>query len=195
MKSIKYIRVSSRDQNVDRQLSDLEYYIDYCSGSIKFEDRPFGKKIIHEIKKGLIEKIHVHSIDRLGRNTVDILTTIEFFNKNGVILYIENLGISNLLNGKVNEVFNLIISVLANVSEMERRTLLERQQEGIQKAVQKGIYKGRLKGTKESSEKFISKYPHVVKLLKKGNLSLNEIAIITKVSKSTVFKVSRYVDI
>lgn len=43
MKSIKYIRVSSRDQNVDRQLSDLEYYIDYCSGSIKFEDRPFGK--------------------------------------------------------------------------------------------------------------------------------------------------------
>lgn len=82
-----------------------------------------------------------------------------------------------------------------NVSEMERRTLLERQQEGIQKAVQKGIYKGRLKGTKESSEKFISKYPHVVKLLKKGNLSLNEIAIITKVSKSTVFKVSRYVDI
>jgi DNA invertase Pin-like site-specific DNA recombinase len=195
MKSIKYIRVSSRDQNVDRQLSDLEYYIDYCSGSVKFEDRPFGKRIIQEVEKGLIAKIHVHSIDRLGRNTVDILTTIDFFNKKCVILYIENLGISNLLNGKVNEVFNLIISVLANVSEMERRTLLERQQEGIQKAIQKGIYKGRLKGTKESSEKFISKYPHVVKLLKKGNLSLQEIALITKVSKSTVFKVNKYLHI
>ncbi|WP_442800873.1 recombinase family protein [Sphingobacterium sp. UT-1RO-CII-1] len=55
--------------------------MDYCSGSVKFEDRPFGKKIIHVVEKGLIEKIHVHSIDRLGRNTVDILTTIDFFNK------------------------------------------------------------------------------------------------------------------
>ncbi|GBF18230.1 hypothetical protein C21_00387 [Arenibacter sp. NBRC 103722] len=58
---------------------------------------------------------------------------------------------------------------MANIAEMERETMLERQREGIALAKAKGNYKGRERGSKESKEDFLSKYPEVIKQLKKGH--------------------------
>ena len=79
---------------------------------------------------------------------------------------------------------------MANIAEMERESILERQREGIALAKLKGIYKGRVLGSKESEEDFLAKYKEVVKSLKKGN-SVRDTAKICKVSTGTVQKVKR----
>jgi len=185
----RYIRISTPDQNLERQLVkkhlNEKLYIDVCSGSIPFKERPKGKELLNT--KG-ITYISVDAIDRLGRNLLDILTTLQYFDDNHIILKVENLGIESLVNKKPNPAFKLIVSVLANISEMERETMLERQREGIAIAIAKGKYKGRVRGSKESDEDFLNRYPEVIKYLKKGN-SLRDTAKLSEVSLGTVQKV------
>ncbi|WP_405247844.1 recombinase family protein [Cellulophaga sp. Asnod2-G02] len=185
----RYIRISTPDQNLERQLvkkhPDEKLYIDVCSGSIPFEERTKGKELLNAKE---ITYISVHAIDRLGRNLLDILTTLQYFDDNHIILKVDNLGIESLVNKKSNPAFKLIVSVLANISEMERETMLERQREGIAIAIAKGKYKGRVRGSKESDEDFLSRYPEVIKYLKKGS-SLRDTAKLSEVSLGTVQKV------
>ena len=181
-------------QNTERQLQknhpNEELYIDIVSGAIPFKEREQGKRMIEEIEKGLINYISVHSIDRLGRNLFDILATLELLNERKIILKVDNLGIESLVNNKPNSAFKLIISVMANIAEMERETLLERQREGIKIAIAKGVYKGRVKGSKETDEQVLSKYKEVVKYLRKGQ-SLRNTAKLCNVSLGTVQKVKK----
>lgn len=190
----RYIRVSTGNQRTERQLKkihkDERLYIDVISGAIPFKERSEGQKMIDDIEKGLITYITVSSIDRLGRNLFDILTTLELLNTKKVILDVENLGLKSLVNNAPNSAFKLIISVMANIAEMERETLLERQREGINIAISKGVYKGRVKGSSESDDEFLNKYKEVVKYLKKGQ-SLRDIAKLCKVSLGTVQKVKK----
>ncbi|MNU12580.1 putative transposon Tn552 DNA-invertase bin3 [compost metagenome] len=190
----RYIRVSTGNQNTERQLQKShpheKLYIDIISGAIPFSQRPEGKKMLKDIEAGLIDYISVNSIDRLGRNLFDILATLEFLNEKKIVLKTDNLGIESLINGKPNSAFKLIISVMANIAEMERETLLERQREGINIAIAKGVYKGRLKGSVESDEQVLDKYKEVVKYLKKGQ-SLRDTAKLCNVSLGTVQKVKQ----
>lgn len=190
----RYIRVSTGNQNTERQLQKShpheKLYIDIISGATPFSQRPEGKKMLKDIEAGLIDYISVHSIDRLGRNLFDILATLEFLNEKKIVLKTDNLGIESLINGKPNSAFKLIISVMANIAEMERETLLERQREGINIAIAKGVYKGRLKGSVESDEQVLDKYKEVVKYLKKGQ-SLRDTAKLCNVSLGTVQKVKQ----
>lgn len=194
MRKARYIRVSTGNQKTARQEArqnkDEIIFTDIVSGSIPFEDREKGKDLMKAIQSGEIDYVSVSSIDRLGRNLYNILTTLEFFKENGIILKVDNLGIESLINGKENSAFKLIISVMANIAEMERESILERQREGIALAKLKGIYKGRVLGSKESEEDFLAKYKEVVKSLKKGN-SVRDTAKICKVSTGTVQKVKR----
>ena len=194
MRKARYIRVSTGNQKTARQEArqnkDEIIFTDIVSGSIPFEDREKGKDLMKAIQLGEIDYVSVSSIDRLGRNLYNILTTLEFFKENGIILKVDNLGIESLINGKENSAFKLIISVMANIAEMERESILERQREGIALAKLKGIYKGRVLGSKESEEDFLAKYKEVVKSLKKGN-SVRDTAKICKVSTGTVQKVKR----
>ncbi len=99
----------------------------------------------------------------MGRNILDILTVSEFFNKNNVNLYVENIGMFSMVDNKPNPIFKMIISVLGNVAEMERTNMLERQRQGIEIAKAKGKYTGRLYGSKMSDEEFLKK----LKILKR----------------------------
>lgn len=135
-----------------------------------------------------IDYISVHAIDRLGRNLLDILTTLETLSNADAVLKVDNLGIESMVKGKVNPAFNLIISVMGNIAEMERTTMLERQKEGIALAKTKGRYKGRVRGSKESKDEVLAKYPDVVKYLKKGQ-SLRDTMKLADVSINTVRKV------
>ena len=194
MRKARYIRVSTGNQKTARQEArqskDEILFTDIVSGSIPFEDREKGKDLMKAIQSGEIDYVSVSSIDRLGRNLYNILTTLEFFKENGIILKVDNLGIESLVNGKENSAFKLIISVMANIAEMERESILERQREGIALAKLKGIYKGRVLGSKESEEDFLAKYKEVVKSLKKGN-SVRDTSKICNVSTGTVQKVKR----
>ena len=194
MRKARYIRVSTGNQKTARQEArqskDEILFTDIVSGSIPFEDREKVKDLMKAIQSGEIDYVSVSSIDRLGRNLYNILTTLEFFKENGIILKVDNLGIESLVNGKENSAFKLIISVMANIAEMERESILERQREGIALAKLKGIYKGRVLGSKESEEDFLAKYKEVAKSIKKGN-SVRDTAKICKVSTGTVQKVKR----
>ncbi|WP_330442631.1 recombinase family protein [Flavobacterium sp. C4GT6] len=196
---IRYIRVSTLNQKIERQLlkahPDEIVFIDKVSGSVPFALRPVGSKLLKEIEFRDITSINVSSIDRLGRNTIDILKTIDYLHSKKICLEVDNLGLKSWANGKENLTFKLIISVLANISEMERESILERQQEGIRIAKAKGIYKGRERGSSETKKDFLSKYPNVIQYLQKKNRhTITDIAKLCDCSKNTVMKVKKYLE-
>ena len=192
----RYIRTSTLNQNEARQLAkqhpDEVLFIDKVSGTIPFANREQAKRLIQQIDAGQIDYLSVSSIDRLGRNTIDVLQTIDKLTQAGIVLKVDNLGLESLINGKENPTFKLISSVLANISEMERTTLRERQLEGIEIAKKNGTYKGRVKGTAESRDEFLAKYKEVSRLLRMKK-SLRDIVGRTNVSLATVQKVKKYI--
>lgn len=193
----RYNRISTANQNIERQLAkqnpDEVLYNDVVSGSVAFAERIRGKELIGEIEAGKINYVVVSSIDRLGRNLFDIVSTLEFFNSKNVVLRVDNLGLESMVLDKINPTFNLIISVMANVAQMERETLLERQKEGIAVAKAKGVYNGRVKGSTESDAEVLAKYKDVVKFLKMGK-SLRDTVSRCNVSLGTVQKVKQIVN-
>jgi len=193
---VKYIRVSTIEQNEARQKTNSQefdsIYVEKVSGSLSFFERKVAKQLIGEIEKGNINEIHISSIDRLGRDILDILKVVKYLSDNQINLYAENIGMHSLVKGKENASFKMIISVLGNVAEMERLNMLERQKEGIQIAKASGKYKGRLHGTKMSDNDFLIKYKKVKKELENGE-SLRRAALIGGVSLGTAQKVKRLI--
>ncbi|AOW10529.1 recombinase family protein [Flavobacterium gilvum] len=88
----------------------------------------------------------------MGRNLLDILETLQFIHDNGVTIYVHNIGMYSLIDGKENPAFKMVVTILANIAEQELCTLRERQAEGIRIGQLVGKYKGRLKGTTMSNE-------------------------------------------
>jgi DNA invertase Pin-like site-specific DNA recombinase len=194
---VLYVRVSTVDQKTDRQkINEIDFghvIEDKCSGGTPFFERAGGKEIENLVKKGVLGSLSVISIDRLGRNLKDILSTLEYFTERQIPVYFINQGLCTLdAEGKENPISKLIISILGIVSEMERNQILERQREGIQIAKMKGIYEGRKKGTKEDVLKFLSKPKNkkVLDCLKRG-LTVIEASKIAGVHHNTVLKVKQ----
>jgi DNA invertase Pin-like site-specific DNA recombinase len=194
MSRVKYIRISSADQNASRQETNSgkfdKVFIDRCSGSIKLSERKEGKKLLKAIEAGQVSEVHCSSIDRLGRNLIDVLTMLELFNQQHINLYVENIGMFSMISGKPNHTFKMILSVLGNVAEMEREFILERQKQGIEIAKAKGVYKGRLYGSKMSDQDLLDKYKKVVTELKKGE-SLRRAAKLGECSLGTAQRVQK----
>jgi DNA invertase Pin-like site-specific DNA recombinase len=194
MSKVKYIRVSTTEQNTGRQETNSKefskIFIDKISGSIKFNERKEASKLISEIELGLISEIHIDSIDRLGRDIIDVLSMVKFFNEKHIKLFVENIGMYSLIDSKPNPSFNMIISVLGNVAEMERNNMLEKQRAGIELAKLKGTYKGRLYGSKMSSDEVLLKYKSVVRELKNGE-SLRRASKIGGCSLGTAQKIQK----
>ncbi|MCX2837269.1 recombinase family protein [Salinimicrobium sp. MT39] len=196
MKKARYNRISSPNQNLERQLKrnhpDEMIFSDVVSGSVAFNEREKGQELMNAIENGTVDFVSVAAVDRLGRNLYDVLTTLEYFTTNDVVLRVDNLGIESMVDGKPNQVFKLIVSVLGNVAEMERANLRERQLEGIAIAKAKGVYKGREKGTCMNETEFLEKYKHVVKETKNHpDLSIRKLAKLTSVSVGTVQRVKK----
>lgn len=194
MSKVKYIRVSTSEQNTGRQeINAKEFskiYIDKTSGSIQFTERKEASKLITDIEAGFVSEIHISSIDRLGRSIIDILTMVEYFNQKGIKLFVENIGMFSLINDKPNPSFKMIVSVLGNVAEMERSNMLERQRQGIELAKANGTYKGRLYGSKMTDAQVLIKYKVVAKELKNGE-SLRRASKIGGCSLGTAQKIHR----
>jgi DNA invertase Pin-like site-specific DNA recombinase len=186
----KYIRVSTKEQNTDRQTDfDGLTYPDECSGSISFKDRPEAKKLLSNKE---ITEVHVHSIDRLGRNTLDIMQTIQDFTSKGINVVSTKEGLQTLIDGKENPIAKMMIGILGTLAEFEYDRGKERQAEGIAKAKEKGRFVGRKEGSKEKIEVFVNKEStqSILKYLRE-NESVRRTALLSKTSEGKVKKVKK----
>lgn len=142
MVDVAYIRVSSVDQNIDRQLDGLEFtktFTDKVSGATT--ERPALQDMIGYVREG--DTIHVHSIDRLARSLEDLLKLVKDFTVKGVAVKFHKEALH--FTGEHNPMQALMLSMIGAVAEFERSMIKERQREGIAKAKAKGVYKGRTK--------------------------------------------------
>lgn len=137
---VSYIRVSTVDQNEDRQREGLKKYkiekefFEKVSG--KDTDRPQLKAMLDFVREG--DTVYIHDFSRLARSTKDLLDIVEYLDKKGVHLVSnkENIDTSTA-SGK------LMLTMIGAISEFERENMLERQREGIAIAKAKGKYKGK----------------------------------------------------
>ena len=137
-----YVRVSSADQNADRQLNDLvvdRVFTDQASG--KDTQRPQLAMLLRFAREG--DTVVVHSMDRLARNLDDLRRIVQDATKRG--LRIEFLKEGLTFTGDDSPMATLMLSVLGAFAEFERALLRERQREGIALAKQRGVYRGRKK--------------------------------------------------
>lgn len=176
--TVGYIRVSSLTQNTDRQTETLEglgldrVYEDKCSGAVPMKDRPSGKRLLGDVAKGLIGEIHFTSVDRSGRNVLDITNTLYGFINDGIQVVLHKEGLRLLdENGKQNPTAALVLSVMSAIAQIERTAIKERCMEGMLIARARGRLIGRKKGTTESTERFLSKpkSQKVMKLFREGH--------------------------
>lgn len=188
----KYIRVSTTEQNTQRQEGfNGITYIDKCSGSIEFKERPKAKALLRNKD---ITEVHVHSIDRLGRSTLDIMQTIQYFTNNNINVVSTKEGLQTIVNGKENPIAKMMIGILGTLAEFELTRIKERQLEGIANLKSKGGYLGRTPGSKESMETFLEKKStkEILKYLKQKE-SIKRTALLSQSSEGKVKKVKRLI--
>lgn len=139
---IGYVRVSSFDQNLERQLEHVQVdrlFTDKASG--KDIQRPELEALLAFVRSG--DTVVVHSMDRLARNLDDLRRMVQELTKDGVRIEFvkENLAFT----GEDSPMANLMLSVMGAFAEFERALIRERQREGIALAKQRGAYRGRKK--------------------------------------------------
>ena len=142
---IGYARVSSKDQNLDRQLAALKkekvfrVFTDTVSGSST--QRPGLDGALNYVRAG--DQLIVVSMDRLARSLIDLHRLVDELTERGVSVKFLKEGQTYSLDS--SPVAKLMLGLLGSVAEFERAIIRERQAEGIAKAKARGVYKGRAK--------------------------------------------------
>ena len=139
---IGYVRVSSLDQNPQRQLEGIELdktFTDKASG--KDTKRPELENLLLFVREG--DTLVVHSMDRLARNLDDLRALVQKLTRKGI--RVEFLKENLTFTGADSPMANLMLSVMGAFAEFERALIGERQREGITLAKQRGAYRGRSK--------------------------------------------------
>ena len=139
---IGYIRVSSFDQNPERQLDHVRVdktFTDKASG--KDTERPQLATMLSFVREG--DTVVVHSMDRLARNLDDLRRLVQTLTKRGVRIEFVKEGLT--FTGEDSPMATLLLSVMGAFAEFERALIRERQREGIALAKQRGAYRGRKK--------------------------------------------------
>ena len=148
MALIFYARVSSKDQNLERQLFRAKQvnadkvFEDKKSG--KNIDRPGLKEMLNYIREG--DTVEIVSLDRLSRNYNDIKGLVQLFKEKKVKILVDDLPVTHTGNDLIDDfLLDMMISLMSFVAENERQKIRERQKQGIERAKQKGKYRGRSK--------------------------------------------------
>lgn len=144
---IGYVRVSTLDQNTERQLDGIELdrtFTDKASG--RDTRRPALEEMLRFVREG--DRVLVHSIDRLARSLDDLRQLVKQLTNKGVTVEFVKQGLT--FTGEDSPIANMMLSVLGAIAEFEREIIRERQREGIAIAKAKGVYKsvGRHKALK-----------------------------------------------
>ena len=185
-----YVRVSSMDQNEDRQLIAMydvsipkkNIYIDKQSG--KDFERPQYKKLVKKLKAG--DLLYVLSIDRLGRNYEDIQKQWRILTKEiGIDICVIDMPLLDTRNGKDlmgTFIADLVLQILSFVAQSERENIKKRQAEGIAAAKAKGVKFGRPeKSVPDNFSKLIREW-------EKNKLSFPELLKLCNMSEATFYR-------
>lgn len=195
-----FARVSTNVQDYERQVNELTAlahrngwsveatFCEKISGAKKNAERIELSRMVEYVQAHNINKVAVTELSRLGRDTLQVLEVIEQFNRLGISLYIQNYNIETLTeNGEVNPMSQFLITILAEVARMERKTIRERVESGYKNYRANGGKVGRKEGYKKPDETMREQYAEVIRLLRKG-ISLRNIRKITGTSVNTIRK-------
>ena len=195
-----FARVSTSVQDYERQVNELSAvarrnawsveatFCEKVSGAKKNTERKELTRMIEYVQAHNINKVAVTELSRLGRDTLQVLEVIEQFNRLGISLYIQNYGIETLTeNGEVNPMSQFLITILAEVARMERKTIRERVESGYKNFRANGGKVGRKEGYRKSEADMREQYAEEIRLLRKG-ISLRNISKITGTSVNTIRK-------
>lgn len=165
-KLIGYIRVSTFDQNVDRQLEGIKLdklFTDKASG--KDVNRHALNEMLSYVRDG--DKVIVHSMDRLARNLDDLRSIVQQLTEKDIKVHFikENL----IFSKEDSPMSKLMLSVMGAFAEFERALIKERQREGIALAKQRGVYRGKKKALNEEKINLLKE--HLSSCLSKTNIA------------------------
>lgn len=185
-----YARVSSMEQNEERQMIALER-IGVAAGNI-YVDKQSGKdfhrgdyeRMASRLQRG--DLLYILSIDRLGRNYVEIQNQWRILTKEiGIDICVLDMPLLDTRNGKDlmgTFIADLVLQILSFVAENERETIRKRQEQGIAAAKKRGVRFGR------PENKVPGNFKHIVKSWEDGNLKFDEVLRKCRMSKSTFYR-------
>lgn len=202
-KAVIYARVSSVSdrQDTSRQIEDLRKYAnlrdievvatfeEHISGAKKNEERQVLTECLEYCTTNSVHYLLLSELSRLGRSTLQVLRSLEVLHEAKVSVYIPNLGLYTLQpDGKVNPIVSILITILAEMSNIERSNIVYRLNSGRSNYIAKGGKLGRKTGSIKTEEKKREEYKEVIQLLKKG-YSVRNVAKLQGIGISTVQRV------
>ena len=203
VKTVIFARVSTSSQEYERQVNELmalangntwsveAIFAEKVSGAKSNSERAELIRMVNYIESNHIDKVLVTELSRLGRDTLQVLEVIEMLNGKGISLYIQNYNIETLTKeGKVNAMSQFLITILAEVARMERKTIRERAESGYKNFRANGGKVGRKVGSVKSKERKQEEYAKVIRSLRAGK-SIRDTAMICSVSISTVHRIKK----
>lgn len=195
---VAYARVSSIDQNLERQIQEFKklgaekIFIEKKSGA-SIEQRPIFTEALDFVRESDI--FMVEAIDRLGRNYDEIIQTVNLLKNKNVRLIITSLPImAEAIGNPLLDRFikDLIVQILAMIAEQERTESKRRQAQGIKIAKMKGVYKGRPKLyspiAKDPQKRAV--YRNIIEELQKGT-AISKIAKEYGITRQTVYRIKK----
>jgi len=204
-KAVIYARVSSTNdrQDTGRQIKDLENYAksqnieivrtyeEHISGAKKIEERQILTECLEYCTRNSVDFLLLSELSRLGRSTLQVLRSLEILHEAKVSVYVQNLGLYTLLpDGKVNPIASIMVTVLAEMANIERSNIQYRLNSGRANYIANGGKLGRKKGSTKSEEKLKEEYKETILLLKKG-YSIRNIAKLQGIGISTVQRIKK----
>ena len=194
IKKATYIRVSTDGQNTDRQEEIIQgkAYIEKISGTIPFSERKQGSRLLKAVANKEINYVVVEDVNRLGRNTFDIVETINTLRKQDCTIEIVRHNLLSKIKGKENFFFTLMTGIMASLAEMDYDSSREAQRQGIEVAKAKGVYQLHAGKGKMSDEQFIKQHSDIIELLNDGK-SVRKTSELVKKSPSTVQRVKKFI--
>lgn len=201
--AVIYARVSSVNDRQDtaRQIQDLTRYAnaqeievvsifeEHISGAKKNEERQVLTDCLEYCTANPVNYLLLSELSRLGRSTLQVLRSLEILHEAKVSVYIQNLGLYTLQkDGKVNPIVSILITILAEMSNIERSNIVYRLNSGRANYIAKGGKLGRKVGSTKTEEKKREEYKEVIQLLKKG-YSIRNVAKLQGLGISTVQRI------
>ena len=201
--AVIYARVSSNNdrQDTSRQIKDLENYAksqnieivniyeEHISGAKKIEERQILGECLEYCKRESVNFLLLSELSRLGRSTLQVLRSLEMLHDSKVSVYIQNLGLYTLQpNGEVNPIASIMVTVLAEMANIERSNIQYRLNSGRANYISNGGKLGRKIGSIKTEEKKREEYKETIILLKKG-YSVRNIAKLQGIGISTVQRI------
>lgn len=201
--AVIYARVSSVSDRQDtaRQIQDLTRYAnaqeievvsifeEHISGAKKNEERQVLTDCLEYCTANSVNYLLLSELSRLGRSTLQVLRSLEILHEAKVSVYIQDLGLYTLqTDGKVNPIVSILITILAEMSNIERSNIVYRLNSGRANYIAKGGKLGRKVGSIKTEERKREEYKEVIQLLKKG-YSVRNISKLQGIGISTVQRI------